>query len=33
MHLSQGIKNLITAIEKDCEDTLLPPEGGLEAVG
>lgn len=30
---SQNIKGLILAIEKDCEDTLLPPEGGLEAIG
>jgi len=33
MLLSQSVKNLITGIEKDCEDTLLPPEGGLEAIG
>lgn len=29
----QNIKGLISAIEADCEDTLLPPEGGLEAIG
>lgn len=29
----QKIKGLISAIEADCEDTLLPPEGGLEAIG
>lgn len=27
------IKNFVSAIEKDCEQTLLPPEGGLEAIG
>lgn len=29
----QKIKGLISAIEADCEDTLLPPESGLEATG
>lgn len=33
MLTSQNIKGLISAIEADCEDTLLPPEGGLEAIG
>ena len=28
-----GIKQFISSIEKDCEQTLLPPEGGLEAIG
>ena len=27
------IKNFVRAIEEDCEQTLLPPEGGLEAIG
>jgi hypothetical protein len=27
------IKQFVTSIEKDCEQTLLPPEGGLEAIG
>tara|TARA_R110001599_G_scaffold306803_1_gene513332 strand:+ start:793 stop:1305 length:513 start_codon:yes stop_codon:yes gene_type:complete len=30
---SKYIKALVSAIEKDCEDTLLPPEGGLESIG
>jgi hypothetical protein len=30
---STDIKVLITAIQEDCRDTLLPPEGGLEAIG
>lgn len=30
---SNDIKGLITAIQADCKDTLLPPEGGLEAIG
>ncbi|MBV1790795.1 hypothetical protein KQ940_22260 [Marinobacterium sp. D7] len=33
MFSSDSIKGFITAIEKDCEDTLLPPEGGLDAIG
>lgn len=33
MLTSQNIKGLISAIEADCKDTLLPPEGGLEAIG
>jgi len=27
------IKQFVSSIEKDCEQTLLPPEGGLEAIG
>lgn len=33
MLTSQNIKGLVSAIEEDCQDTLLPPEGGLEAIG
>jgi len=33
MLTSQNIKELVSAIEADCQDTLLPPEGGLEAIG
>ena len=33
MFLSDNIKGFITAFEKDCEQTLLPPEGGLNAIG
>jgi hypothetical protein len=33
MFSSNDIKGLVSAIEKDCEDTLLPPEGGLDAIG
>lgn len=27
------IKQFVSSIEKDCEQTLLPPEGGLDAIG
>ncbi len=27
------IKGFLLAFEKDCQETLLPPEGGLEAIG
>lgn len=30
---SEKIKNFVSAFGKDCEETLLPPEGGLEAIG
>jgi hypothetical protein len=30
---SRNIKAFIELIEHDCADTLLPPEGGLEAIG
>ncbi|MEN0036369.1 MAG: hypothetical protein AAGC78_04850 [Cellvibrio sp.] len=33
MFSSDDIKKFISAIEKDCIDTLLPPEEGLEAIG
>jgi len=33
MLTSRNIKGLVSAIEADCQDTLLPPEGGLEAIG
>lgn len=33
MFSGNGIKNFITAFEVDCKETLLPPEGGLEALG
>lgn len=33
MFSSEKIKVFISGIEKDCENTLLPPEGGLEAIG
>ena len=33
MLTSRNIKRLVSAIEADCQDTLLPPEGGLEAIG
>lgn len=33
MFSGEGIKRFISAIEKDCEQTLLPPEGGLESIG
>ena len=33
MFSPDSIKGFITAIEKDCEDSLLPPEGGLDAIG
>lgn len=33
MFSSDKIKNFVSGIEKDCKQTLLPPEGGLEAIG
>jgi len=30
---STEIKKIISGIEADCSETLLPPEGGLEAIG
>lgn len=33
MFSSDQIKDFVTSIEKDCKQTLLPPEGGLEAIG
>ncbi len=30
---SDKIKSFVSAIENDCKETLLPPEGGLEAIG
>lgn len=33
MFSAQDIKGLVSAIEIDCKDTLLPPEGGLESIG
>lgn len=33
MFSSYSIKSFIEAVEKDCEATLLPPEGGLHAIG
>ncbi|MGZ8175104.1 MULTISPECIES: hypothetical protein [Methylobacter] len=33
MFSSENIKSFITAFEQDCEQTFLPPEGGLEAIG
>lgn len=33
MFKSEEIKGFVTALEKDCEQTLLPPEGGLDAIG
>lgn len=33
MFSSENIKSFIAAFEHDCEQTLLPPEGGLEAIG
>ncbi|MCP8467848.1 hypothetical protein NK553_28250 [Pseudomonas sp. ZM23] len=33
MPTAQKIKDLISAFESDCAESLLPPEGGLEAIG
>lgn len=33
MFSGNRIKQFVSSIEKDCEQTLLPPEGGLEAIG
>lgn len=33
MVTSNSIKAFVTAFESDCEESLLPPEGGLEAIG
>lgn len=33
MFTSEKIKGFVTALEKDCQQTLLPPEGGLDAIG
>jgi len=33
MFSSKQIKNFVESVEKDCAGTLLPPEGGLEAIG
>lgn len=30
---AENIKGFLSAFEKDCKETLLPPEGGLEAIG
>jgi len=33
MFTSANIKCFVSALEKDCKKTLLPPEGGIEAIG
>lgn len=33
MELANGLKELVSAIERDCGECLLPPEGGLDAIG
>lgn len=33
MFTSDSIKAFVNSFEKDCEQSLLPPEGGLEAIG
>ena len=33
MFSAEKIKSFIQSVEQDCADTLLPPEGGLEAIG
>jgi len=33
MFSAESIKSFVTAFGQDCEQTLLPPEGGLEAIG
>ena len=33
MYSSISIKRFIDSIENDCKESLLPPEGGLEAIG
>lgn len=33
MFTPDNIKSFVCAIETDCRETLLPPEGGLEAIG
>lgn len=33
MATAREVKNFINSFEKDCEDTLLPPEGGLDSIG
>jgi hypothetical protein len=31
--LSEAIRKLVNSIEKDCRESILPPEGGLDAIG
>jgi hypothetical protein len=33
MSIAKNIKDLITAIESDCKNSILPPEDGLAAIG
>lgn len=33
MFSSEKIKVFVNSLEEDCKDTLLPPEGGLDAIG
>lgn len=33
MFTSDAIKTFVSSFENDCEQSLLPPEGGLEAIG
>jgi hypothetical protein len=33
MDLAKGLKELVSSIERDCGECLLPPEGGLDAIG
>ena len=33
MSASGNIKKFVSSFEQDCKESLLPPEGGLEAIG